>query len=276
MTTHHTAHSILNNRILPAHIGFSGQQPAAAPVIATLARRKHRVTGGTLATHAVVLVPAGQESPAHCALYLAGHTMRPTLYGPARQGDIYRTHRRLAPGIHAPGVEILTPAQAQTLLPVSDDEREMIRAEFLGSPLAELADEQPAYLDERVRSRRGDLSSLWWLHHSPWHLNEQQAQHAGMLHLASEHLYCGVREVHGRWEYYRGLWGHLIVEGVADTREEAAVMAQACLWAAWLTRVGEIREARCGDLSWGEPIGSPLLALDPTVGDPQREYGWKK
>lgn len=123
-------------------------------------------------------------------------------------------------------------------------------------------------LDDYIRRRRGDLSTLgWW--DSPWTMTRDQAGDAGILRLCTEHLYCGVREEHGRWQYYRGLGGHLAIEGTADTRAEAEMMARAHLFRAWLERVKEIEAARGGDLSWGWPVPSPNWQ---EVGDPQENY----
>src|ERR1019366_3678751 len=96
-----------------------------------------------------------------------------------------------------------------------------------------------------IRRWRGDLSTIGsW--DSPWQLTSDQAAKVGNLMLSTEHLYAGVREEHGRWQYYRGLGSHLVIEGTADSPEEAKVMARAHLFTAWLARVQEIRSARLG------------------------------
>lgn len=244
---------------------MTGRPASAAPAILTTARRNYRAS---LRSRCAIIVPIGNQPPEHSFLFVERHALRRSLLEPGQLVNIYRSRRD--PESISQSADYRVIAEPTRLLPVSAAEvAELMRLSQHSERLAALLTwyKDPADL---VRLERGDLSTVgWW--DSPYSLTRDDAAERGTESLSTEHLYCGVREVHGRWEAYRGLGGHLIVEAVTDTRPEAEALAVASLWTAWLTRVREITERRLNDLSWGEPIGCPMIAI-PTVGDPQANY----
>ncbi len=112
-------------------------------------------------------------------------------------------------------------------------------------------------LDEAVRVMRGDVLSEPHILDSPWSMTEGQAIAAASARMNTEHLWAGVRKDNGRWVWWRGLSGHRVAEGAADTKEEAVVMARASLYTAWCARLREIMAMRGGVLDWGSEIHSP-------------------
>lgn len=176
-----------------------------------------------------------------------------------RKVSIYRGRSRKLKD--EPGV---VPAESIVARPVSGEEIEVLTR--LNPGAAELSTEMQASL---VRYRRGDLDTIAFLLDSPWFMTEAEAEEAGMLGLGTEHLHAGVREEHGRWVYYRGLGSHQVNEGSADTREEAEILARACLFRAWIEEVDRIRRKRGGSLEWGWPVFSPFWQ---EIGDPQKDY----
>lgn len=232
---------------------LTGRPAGAEPVIRTLAKRQHRAS---LRARSVIVIPARAAAPEHAAIFLPRHNLRQVYGGPASVVDVYRSRSQ---GCGTPIAEAIAER------PVSNEE------------IAACRKAEP-YIDDRmtdhsiadlVRVRRGDLSSVnWW--DSPWTMDWDTAATAASAAMGTEHLYCGVREEHGRWQAYRGLGGHLVIVGTADTQHEAEMIARAELLSAWLARVREIEALRGGDLSWGQPIASPVNWLD--VGDPQKDY----
>lgn len=247
---------------------ISGRPASAAPAIQTTARRNFRAS---LRARCAIIVPVGNQPPEHSHLFIEQHAIRRTLLEPGEMVSIYRS--RVRPDGIPQSAYYRVIADPTRQLPVSEAEvAELMRLSHYDDRLAALLGvyDDPA---EVVRRERGDLSTLgWW--DSPYSLTWADAAERGIESLSTEHLYCGVREVHGRWEAYRGLGGMLIVEAVTDTREEAVAIATASLWSAWLKRVREITERRLGDLSWGEPIGCPvsLPLRQSEMGDPQSRY----
>lgn len=245
---------------------ISGRPASAAPAIQTIARRKDRTS---LRARCAIIVPVGNEPPEHSHLFVSAHAIRRTLLETGEMVNIYRS--RVHPGRITQSPYYRVVADPTRQLPVSEAEiAELMRLSHYDDRLAALLGvyDDPA---EVVRRERGDLSTLgWW--DSPYSLTWADAAERGIEALSTEHLYCGVREVHGRWEAYRGLGGHLVVEAVTDSRPEAEALATAALWTAWLARVREITERRLGDISWGWPIGCPVSIPIPPVDDPQAAY----
>lgn len=232
---------------------LTGRPAGAEPVIRTLAKRQHRAS---LRARYVIVLPAGDAAPEHSVLFLPRHELRRVYGGPASLVDVYRSRSQ---GCGTPIAEAIAER------PVSDQE---IAACRKAEPqvCGYLHDDGVASI---VRSARGDLSQIgWW--DSPWTMDWDTAATAAIAGMGTEHLYCGVREEHGRWQAYRGLGGHLVIVGTADTQPEAEMIARAELLSAWLARVREIEALRGGDLSWGQPVPSPANWL--MVGDPQKEY----
>jgi hypothetical protein len=247
--------------MIPITDHISGRPAGTSPVIQTLGKRQQRKA---LRPKYVLVIPAGDPAPDGAVLFCAGHRMSADgIYGRGwNQVDVYRGQaNRLA---LLPGC---IPAGDVAALPVTDEEIDQLLV-YLRANAAGI-DYTSAEVTSRTRQHRGDLSELPWLLTSPWTLSQAQAEEAGIAGLGTDHLYAGVREEHGRWQYYRGLGSHLIIEGTADTREEAEIMARAHLFSAWLRRIEELLAARGGDLSWGWPLPSPHWQ---SIGDPQQNY----
>lgn len=248
---------------------FSGRPASAEPAILTTARRNERAK---LRARCAVIVPAGQEPPEYCHLFVAGHALRRSLLDTGEMVNIYRSRRKPDDIPQSAFYRVIE--QPTRLLSVTQAEiQELYRLSNHNARLATLLKSVSA--EDVVRQERGDLTTLgWW--DSPYSLTHAEAAERGTESLTTAELYCGVRyrQVHGRWEAYRGLGGMLVVEAVTDTREEAVAIATASVWTAWLKRVREITERRLGDLSWGEPIGCPvsLPLRQSEMGDPQSRY----
>jgi hypothetical protein len=237
----------------PVTDSISGRPAGALPNIRTIGRKSERKN---VQPRVIIVVPHGDPAPPKTVLYCSTHRMIADLTRPdlAHTVDIYRGR---ASGLEELPGAIL--ASSITKMPVTEKERAIVRGD---EPLPD------DLLDDIVRVQRGDLSDIPYLLNSPWWMSRENAEDAAILSMSTEHLYAGIREEHGRWQYYRGLGSHLVVEGTTDTKEEAEMLARACLIHAWLERLMEIKSARGGVLDWGWPIPSPYWR---EIGDPQSE-----
>lgn len=195
----------------------------------------------------VIAMPAGEPLPPSWRMWLSSLMWR------GQEWQIWRTCAR-QPDL--PLGAVIVPREGWQ---VTDAEREAFRAQ-LSERIALWGGtlwESPAEEDLAIRRDRSDPDLLPWIFDAPVDLDFHRAADAGGMGMQSEHLFCGVRLLGGRWTYHIGLGSHMRLIGVCDSEAEALVMAMACLMASWLARLERIQTARGGDLGWGVPVVAP-------------------